>query len=97
MSWWSDLVQAVAEGAAGVPAPANTPAVSAATSAPGIGLVTTIQGIYAGATDGKFWRSLGWLLLGVVLMLMGVGWWIGPSSARMSPGGLAAGAARRLA
>ena len=28
-------------------------------------------------TDGKFWRSLGWLLLGVLLMILGAVAWIG--------------------
>jgi hypothetical protein len=101
MSWWSDLVQAVAQSATGgapSAAAAGSPAISAAgaIAAPG-GIITVVEGIWAGLTDGKLWRSLGWLLLGVVLMLAGVLWWIGPSAARASPAGLAAGAGRRLA
>lgn len=93
MSFWSDVVdtitQMVAGNAAGVSAPAG-PAVAAATSAPGLGMLTAVEGIWAELTDGKLWRSLGWLVLGIVLMLLGVAWWIGPSGARRSPVGLAA-------
>ena len=56
------------------------------------GAIHLAEGIWASLTDGKLWRSLGWLLLGVVLMLLGVLWWIGPSAARRSPAGIAAGA-----
>jgi len=42
------------------------------------GVITVIEGIWAGLTDGKLWRSLGWLLLGVVLILFGLSAWIGP-------------------
>lgn len=46
-------------------------------------------------SDGKMWRSLGWLLLGILLMLTGIGLWIGPAAARRSPLGVAADLARR--
>jgi hypothetical protein len=86
VSWWSDLVQAVAEGAAGVPAPANAPAISAGTPlVQAGGVIPVMEGMWAGLTDGKFWRSLGWLLLGVLLMLLGAGWWIGPKAAAAMP------------
>ena len=32
-------------------------------------------------TDGKLWRSLGWLLLGIILIMAGVYLWIVPGVA----------------
>lgn len=93
MSWWSDLVLAVESAMGGESNVENTagPATATVPSIPGLGgLVTVIEGIWAGLTDGKMWRSLGWILLGIVLMLLGVGWWIGPSAERASPIALAA-------
>jgi hypothetical protein len=82
MSWWSDLVAAVESASGGesnvIQSGGQTAAGQVTVPAGPIGgLVTTIQGIYAGVTDGKFWRSLGWLLLGIVLMLLGVASYIG--------------------
>lgn len=82
MSWWSDLVAAVESAAGGssnvLQSGGQTPAGPVTTPGGGIGqMITVIEGIYAGLTDGKFWRSLGWLLLGVVLMLLGAWWWAG--------------------
>jgi hypothetical protein len=73
---------------AGVSAPGG-PAVSAVHDA-STGQLFGFLGAWSELTDGKFWRSLGWLLLGIALMFLGVLWWLGPSSARMSPVGLAA-------
>lgn len=50
-----------------------------------------LSGFYTVITNGKMWRSLGWLLLGIVLMFTGIAMFIGPSASRMSP----LGAARR--
>lgn len=49
------------------------------------GIGAFFAGAWKIATDGKMWRSLGWLLLGIVLMLAGIALWIGPSAQRMSP------------
>ena len=72
MSWWSDLVLAVESAQGGESNVINTagPA-TASVPAPLSGITTVIEGIWAGLTDGKLWRSLGWLLLGIVLILMG--------------------------
>ena len=94
MSWWSDLVLAVQSAAGGESDVLSTsgPATATVPSVPGLsGLTTVAEGIWAGVTDGKLWRSLGWLLLGIALMLAGVAWWIGPSAARRSPAGVIAG------
>jgi predicted phage tail protein len=48
-----------------------------------------LTGFYDVVTNGKMWRSLGWLLLGIVLMFIGIAMFIGPSASRMSPLGAA--------
>ena len=35
-----------------------------------------MEGYWAGLTDGKLWRSLGWIILGIILMLFGVAIWV---------------------
>jgi hypothetical protein len=79
MSFWSDLVkdislglQGAAGGSAGVvtttgPAEATTPQ-QLASEAPGIGV---IEGIWTQLKDGRMWRSLGWLLLAVLMIILG--------------------------
>jgi len=90
MSWWSDLVDIVS-GTLGGEANITNPQGSIVQDASGwLGFINVIEGIWAGITDGKFWRSLGWLLLGITLMLLGVLWWIGPSAARSNPAGVVA-------
>ena len=51
----------------------------------------SFEAFFTAVTDGKMWRSLGWILLGLGLMYLGVFLWIGPSAARLSPIGAAAG------
>jgi hypothetical protein len=46
-------------------------AVNAASNLGWPGFIIAIEQIWAQLTDGKMWRSLGWLLLGVVLILSG--------------------------
>jgi hypothetical protein len=98
MSFWGDVVndvKLVMLGAAGGESSVLGAAGAQTAATPqqitsDIPLVGTIEGIWTQLTNGKMWRSLGWLLLGVVLMLIGVALWIGPSGARMSPLGVAA-------
>jgi hypothetical protein len=93
MSWWADLVEVVSGtlgGESNITNPSGPVAGTVAGAVQAGGFITVIEGIWAGLTDGKMWRSLGWLLLGIVLMLLAVGWWIGPSAARRSPLGMAA-------
>jgi hypothetical protein len=54
------------------------------------GIAGALAAFFGALTDGKLWRSLGWVLLGILLMLLGVVLWIGPFAARRSPIGLAA-------
>ena len=86
MSFWSDLTNAVGTyysdawnaatgGAAGSVA---SDVGSAAGGVAGFaGFATVVEGIWAGLTDYKMWRSLGWLLLGILLMLLGAVMWTG--------------------
>lgn len=39
------------------------------------GVVGTLGVVWAGLTDYRMWRSLGWLLLGILLMVMGLVIW----------------------
>lgn len=98
MSFWDDIVgiitQIGAGNAAGVSAPGG-PATQAVGQA-NPGQLDAILAIWTDLRDGKMWRSLGWILLGIVVMLLGVGWWIGPSAARGSPAGAVAAAGRRF-
>jgi len=79
-------------------AKAAIPGIQAATPAPGAvaqnfpafsSIQNALSAFYDKLTDGKMWRSLGWMLLGVVLMIIGVALWIGPSALRKSPLGIA--------
>lgn len=54
-----------------------------------------LSAFYRVVTNGKMWRSLGWLLLGLALMFTGIGLWIGPAAARRSPLGVATDFGRR--
>jgi hypothetical protein len=93
MSFWSDIVLAVESAMGGESNVEQTsgPATATVPSVPGLGgFVTVIEAIWTELTDGRMWRSLGWVILGIVLMLLGAGLWIGPSAARRSPLGMAA-------
>jgi hypothetical protein len=96
MSFWSDVIDDIAKyGGFGLVGAGAEAATSTAGGLAGIG--TIFEAVWTELTDVRMWRSLGWLVLGIILMLLGVAWWIGPSAARRSPLGLAAGAAGRLA
>ena len=63
--------------AAGIPSPLS-------------GIAGALSAFFAVVSDGKMWRSLGWIVAGIVLMIIGVALWIGPSAARATPYGAAA-------
>jgi hypothetical protein len=44
-----------------------------------------LSGFYDVLTNGKMWRSLGWTLLGVVLLFIAILLLIGPSAERAAP------------
>ena len=96
-SWWSDVIswawhQPTIGQEAGIQPGSTAPATAASNAVGGVnGLGQAVTAAWTNLRDYKMWRSLGWLLLGIVLMFLGVAWWIGPSAARASP----LGAARR--
>ena len=73
MSWWSDVVNDIAKyGGFGVAGGAAQAAGGAGGVASEISVLSAvIAAVWANVRDGKMWRSLGWLLLGVLLILMG--------------------------
>jgi len=42
------------------------------------GIAGAFEAFFSAVTDGKLWRSLGWLLLGIILIMAGVYLWIVP-------------------
>jgi len=99
MSFWSDVVKDVSgfilagqgDQAAQVQAAGQAAGAAGAVTSAWGGAITAAEGIWTELTDVRMWRSLGWLVLGIVLMLLGVLWWIGPAGARRSPAAVARG------
>ncbi len=95
MSWWDDVLkwawnQPTIGQEAGVQPGSTAPATAAASAVGGAsGLAQTLTAIWTNLRDYKMWRSIGWLLLGIVLMFLGVSWWLGPSGAMGTPGAAA--------
>lgn len=46
------------------------------------GIAGSMEAFFAAVTDGKLWRSLGWILLGIVLIMAGIYLWIAPAAGR---------------
>lgn len=102
MSWFGDAYNFIIGSADAAFLPGNTisgqnqAATGAAGVQTGINDVgdtgQVIGAVWGDLSNGKLWRSLGWLLLGIVLMFVGVALWIGPSAARRSPLEFATGA-----
>lgn len=81
------IITGIGSGAAGAAAgPPNT-AQDVGTAASNVGgaisafssIQNALSAFYAELTNGKMWRSLGWLLLGIALMGLGAWLWIKPS------------------
>ena len=47
------------------------------------GIAGAITAFYHAITDGKMWRSVGWLLLGVTLMILGAALWMKGSASSL--------------
>lgn len=98
-SWWQDVIswawnQPTIGQEAGIQPGSTAPATAAGNAVGGVsGAEKTLSAIWTNLRDYKMWRSIGWLALGLVLMLLGVSWWLGPSGAMGVPG---AGALKRL-
>lgn len=60
-------------------------------AAGGTGVFGALTAFFATITDGKMWRSLGWLVLGLIIMGIGINLWL------RNPVGRAVGAAGRAA
>jgi hypothetical protein len=45
------------------------------------GIAGSMEAFFSAVTDGKLWRSLGWVLLGIILIMAGVYLWIVPGVA----------------
>lgn len=93
-NWWTDVIdwawnQPTAAQEAGLQPGSTAPATAAGNAVGGVqGVGQAVTAIWTNLRDGKMWRSLGWLLLGITLMLVGALWWIGPSSGRANPAGV---------
>jgi hypothetical protein len=72
------------------PNPASDAANAIANAGPLAGIAGSLEAFFHALTDGKLWRSLAWILLGILLMLLGAFLWIGPAAVRRSPLGMAA-------
>jgi hypothetical protein len=93
VDWVGAAVAGVLVGAGNQSPSTAVPEGQAAASAvtdPLTGVAGALEAFYQAITDGKTWRSIGWLLLGILLMIVGVALWIGPSAARRNPIGIAA-------
>lgn len=93
--WIADYNKAVQEGAQpGGPNNITTPsglAGAAITQTPLAGfadLPHAIESVFQVITDGKMWRSLGWILLGILIMLIGIGLWFGKEAVKEIPSSL---------
>ena len=63
-----------AAGGVGLP---TVPGASAANPLQGLGdVAAALKAFYSAVTDGKMWRSVAWVLLGLVLMVSGILLWL---------------------
>ena len=95
--WVASGVAGVLIGAGGQQPSAAVPEGRAATTAGEDALVGPLAAIggsfeafFGAVTDGKLWRSLAWIILGLALMYLGIMLWIGPGIARRTPVGAVA-------
>lgn len=78
---------------------AAIPGIQAASPAPGAiaqaapafsSVQNALSAFYDQVTNGKMWRSLGWLLGGVLLIIFGLALWLTPAALKATPVGRAA-------
>ena len=79
-NWWTDVIdwawhQPTIAQEAGIQPGSTAPATAAGNA---LGGVQGLTAIWTNLRDYKMWRSLGWLLLGTLLMIIGAWAWIEP-------------------
>lgn len=67
-----------------VPGTSISPGGGVSLASPFSSIQNALTAFYDVVTNGKMWRSLGWVALGVVLMLLGLAMWIGPKVAPLA-------------
>jgi len=70
MGAFTDFLSGLTGGVAGIPA-TDVAAVGGAG-----GLFGPVLAFFGTVTDGKMWRSFGWLILGVLIMVFGINLWL---------------------
>lgn len=50
-----------------------------------------LTAFYDVLTNGKMWRSLGWLLIGIIILIIGIALWVGRPISKLTPAGAALG------
>lgn len=68
-------------------------AADAGASATSGGLFGSVTAFFATITDGKMWRSFGWIILGVLIMAFGINLWLHNPLGRAVGGAARAGEA----
>jgi hypothetical protein len=74
MGLFDDLFSAFAPVATAADPAAPGQVASTVTS--GGGIFSSITAFFATVTDGKMWRSFGWILLGIMIMTFGLNLWL---------------------
>lgn len=74
------------DGAAKSYASAQSGPLSGNLPSPLTGIAGAAQALFHAVTDGTMWRSLGWILLGVLLLVLGTALWLRKSAARAVTG-----------
>ncbi len=85
MSLFLDILQQVA----GFGTPGTEADIGSAVT--GGGVFGSITAFFTTITDGKMWRSFGWIILGILIMVFGINLWL------HNPIGRAAGGAGKAA
>lgn len=74
MSIWSDIIDGLGLVTGANPQPGEV--ATGTTVGNSAGLTEAVSAFFSDVTSIAMWRSLGWLLLGVLMMIGGVAWWV---------------------
>lgn len=86
MGAFTDFLGGLTGGLLGVPA-TDTAAAGGSVG----GLFAPFVAFFGTITDGRMWRSFGWLILGVLLMVFGINLWLHNPLGRAAGGAVKAG------